>query len=268
MAATPIRKRQKRAVPAGDRSCRLTERDREVLQALGKMRFLTTRQITRLAFEGSRWAANKRCRKLLDAGLVRVWLRRLAEENIYSLTRVGGATAFEGDGARASAFVPRGLDGNLDHLLAINEVRLSFALGLAEGEGELLSWRSDWELRGGRRGGSVPDALFSVELDGTVRTFSLEVENAAKSPRKFLGKILRYRSAGARIGALYGVDKFSVLVVGRDDRSIERYRQSLACTPHGMSIWFTSLGDMADHGALGSIWRPVQGHERYSLRDH
>jgi hypothetical protein len=100
-----------------------------------------------------------------------------------------------------------------------------------------------------------------------VRTFSMEVENSAKSPRKFKGKFLRYRSAGARIGALYGVDKLSVRVVGRHDQSIDRSRQSLACMPHGMNIWFASLGEMADHGVLGSIWRPVQGHERYSLRD-
>jgi hypothetical protein len=61
--------RQRRSVPRQGHRVRLVERDRWLLEALAKMRFLTTRQLARLAFGGSRWAANKRLRKLFDAGL-------------------------------------------------------------------------------------------------------------------------------------------------------------------------------------------------------
>jgi hypothetical protein len=240
----------------------VTERDRWLLEALGKMRFLTTIQIARLGFN-SRSAANKRLRTLFDQGLIRVWVRTLAADNVYSLDRQGRRILGE-DGCALS--VPRGLDGLLPHLLMIKDVRIAFVLGLAGAERELLWWRSDWELRAGRPGAAVPDALCSVAFNGTPKTFALEVEQSGKSPKKFLAKVLRYRSQRTRLRALYGVDEFALLVVGRDDQSVERYRQWFASLSHGIA-WFTSLDEICSPGALRSIWRPAHGLERYSLQD-
>src|SRR6266404_6314490 len=121
---------------------RMTERDLWILEALAKMRFVTTMQLARLFFAASRWAANKRMRKLLDAGLVKVWIRNLSQDNVYSLTRKG-LTALDRDGAALDQEIrlPRELDGNLDHLIAINEVRIVLALGLGAGA-EILWWKS------------------------------------------------------------------------------------------------------------------------------
>ena len=81
--------RQARTVRKNGTGCaRLRESDYWLLEALAKMRFLKTSQITKL-FQKSRWTTNKWMRKLVDAGLVRVWVRSLAEENIYSLDRAG-----------------------------------------------------------------------------------------------------------------------------------------------------------------------------------
>ena len=74
---------------------RLSERDLWLLEGLAKMRFLTTSQISKLYFNGARWYPQKRLRNLFDAGLVKTWVRSLAEENIYSITRRGLA-AIEG----------------------------------------------------------------------------------------------------------------------------------------------------------------------------
>src|SRR3989442_7959764 len=68
---------------------RLTDRDLWILEALGRMRFLTTKQLARLAFGSSNLAANKRMRRLLNSGLVRAWVRDLARDNIYGLTEIG-----------------------------------------------------------------------------------------------------------------------------------------------------------------------------------
>lgn len=258
--------RTPRARAAHGRAFRATERDGWLLESLGKMRFLTTGQVARLGFGGSRWAAHKRLRKLLDAGLVRVWVRSLADENVYSLTPRGARRTVDQDAVRLPA-VPRGLDGNLDHLLAGNDVRVSVAVGLAGAGGELAWWRSDWELRAGVRGAAVPDALFSIEIGGARRHFALEVEHAGKSPRKFIGKILRYRSFAGRFSALYGIDDPCILVVGRDDQSAERARQALRALPPLLRVWFTSLNDIRDRGALAPIWQQVHGYERHSLRD-
>jgi hypothetical protein len=111
---------------------RLTERDLWILEGLGQMRFLTTSQLAKLYFDDSRWSANKRLRKLLDSGLAKVWVRSLSQDNIYSLTRKG-VNAFNEDklDLEQKVRLPLDLDGNLDHLLAINDVRITLALGLS-----------------------------------------------------------------------------------------------------------------------------------------
>ena len=77
--------------------------------------------------------ANKRLRKLLDAGLVQVWVRSLLEENIYAVAQEGidllHAREVEID---LTATAPRRLDGNLDHLLLINQIRIALALDLTD----------------------------------------------------------------------------------------------------------------------------------------
>ena len=254
---------------SGRGALRSTERDRWFLEALGKMRFLETRQIARLAFGGSRWAANKQLRKLLDGGLVRVWVRDLARDNVYSLTRAGTGHLVERSDGEMAWPVPRGLDGNLDHLLAINEVRISLALGLAEAGGEITHWRSDWELRALSRGRIVPDALFALGWagNGHSQTFALEVDNATRSPRRFQGKLVKYVALRVRGRALYGVQDFLLLVVGRDERWVERYRQALAHLRLGLSVWFSTLPLLGREGALAPIWITADGEERHSLRD-
>ena len=67
----------------------INERDRWMLDALARMQFLTTRQIARLLFSGSLSPARRRLRKLFDAGLIRVWIRSLNADNVYSLTPQG-----------------------------------------------------------------------------------------------------------------------------------------------------------------------------------
>src|SRR5262249_40257475 len=97
---------------------RLTERDLWILEASTKMRFATTSQLAALFFEGSRWSANKRLRKLLDSGLLNVWVRSLSEENIYSITKKGLAAIEENNlTVTRENKIPRGLDENLKHLL-------------------------------------------------------------------------------------------------------------------------------------------------------
>ncbi len=89
-SATPAKRRTARTV-RNTRSLRYrqSERDLWILNALGKMRFLTTGQIARLFCYGSSSAANNRLRQLFDAGLVRVWVRNLAADNIYAITPAG-----------------------------------------------------------------------------------------------------------------------------------------------------------------------------------
>jgi len=228
------------------------------------MRFLTTTQLARLVFGGSRWAANKRLRKLLDAGLIRSWVRDLAEDNVYSLDRKGLGVLDDPD-LGMNHTVARGLDGNLTHLLSINQVRIAFALGLPAVGGELSLWRSDWELQAESRARLIPDALFAIRWEqGEAQSFALEVDNHTKSVRAFVKKILAYASVTTR--GLYGFTDFVTLVIGRDPEWLERYRSALANLGLGARIWFALLSDLEEGWAGATIWRTAEGDGQHSLR--
>jgi hypothetical protein len=265
--ASEIRRRRARDLRNPERRVRRTERDHWILEGLSKMRFLTTTQISRLAFEGSRWAANKRLRKLLDAGLLRVWVRDLAKDNIYSLDRAGARHLMLEAQSSDAVTVPRGLDGNLDHLLSINQVRISMAVDLPEVGGELVWWKSDWEWPRGRKG-IIPDALFTIRWEGGVdQVFALEVDNNSCSLRGFLKKMLGYNSLRHESRSMVMPADFLILVVGQNPRWLERYRLALSHAGLESRVWFAVLADVEEKGAAGSLWRPVHEERSYSLRD-
>lgn len=66
----------------------VTDRDIELLLALGTCGVLRTRDLVRLFF-GSRATANDRLRKLYCAGLIDCHVRDLAGDNYYTLTERG-----------------------------------------------------------------------------------------------------------------------------------------------------------------------------------
>jgi len=249
---------------AGATAVLISDRDLFILEALGKLRFATTRQLTVIAF-GSTSATNKRLRKLLDAGLVRAWVRSLTDENTYALTVAGRSVLRRNQAVESEYQAPRRLDGNIDHLLGINTVRVSLASQLSTSGAELCWWRSDWELRAQATTRVIPDAIFQIEWeDGERLTASLELDHHTKSPRRFLKKVLGYASMRQR-GTLFGASDFAILVVGHNARRMDRYRTSTAHVIGRFAIWFTTIGQLQQN-ALGPIWEPLSG-ERQSLRD-
>ncbi len=247
------------------RRYRLKERDLWIMEALAKMRFLKTTQLAKLFFGDSKWSANKRLRQLFDAGLIKVWMRSLSEENIYSIT-LKGLRVLEAEGMELQITIPRGLDGNLDHLLAINQVRIALGLGLPKVDGEIIWWLSDWDLRSHGKSRIIPDAIFKIRWGGKgEQAFVLELDNETKSPRKFLKKILGYASLRER--GIYGVTDFITLVVGRDPDRTGRYRLALHHTKIGRQIWFAEEKEIEEQSALGRIWMAPDGDKKYSLRD-
>ena len=264
------RRRMKRTCgkPNGPRS-RRTPRDEWLIEALGKMRFLTTRQIADLLFGGSRSAANKRLRRLLDAGLVRVWLRNLNTDNVYAITprgrRILEVYATELAESAVVITCPRELDGQLDHLLAINTIRVILAMDLPDTGGAITWWHSDWELRAHGRQRTVPDALFAIHWPDTgERVFALEVEHHTRAPRRFVGKLLRYSAASYQRGGTYGHTNPIVLVVGHSPTWLARYRAVLAPLALSSNVWFASFDELKRHCAR--IWQARTSEERYSLR--
>ncbi len=241
---------------------RLTDRDQWLLEALAKMRFLTTTQIQTMCF-GTRSATNKCLRRLLNAGLVRVWVRSLSGDNVYSLAN-SGRLVLANEGAADERYrVPRGLDRNLEHLLAINTVRVHLARGLDATGGAILSWRSDWELRTPRLRRIVPDAHFDVGWDDQVHaTFALEVEHQTRTPQRFLKKVYGYTASHWQPSDTPEI----VLVVGHDPVWLERYRARVAHVRASLPVWFASLHDVTSD-PTGAIWRAAASAVPHSLRE-
>jgi len=260
--------RNKRTIPRSLLGkIRVTERDVWLLEGLAKMRFLTTSQLAKLYFNGSQWYPNKRLRNLLDAGLVKAWVRSLATENVYSITRSGIAAIEDRDTTLAlKTTMPYGLDENLTHLLAINDVRISLVLTLS-GSGEILWWRSDWDLRSHGRDRIIPDGLFLLKWNAVKdQAYALEVDNNTRSSKNFLKKILAYINSRAVGGKIYGLEAPIILVAGSDPKWLERYRASVKEIRLSRQVWFATLEDIADEGATGTVWVNEEG-ERYSLRE-
>ncbi|HVN86962.1 MAG TPA: replication-relaxation family protein [Candidatus Binatia bacterium] len=233
------------------------------------MRFLTTRQLADLFFDGSRAAANKRLRRLLDAGVVRVWLRNLNTDNVYAITprgrRVLETCSTASPETAGVITCPRTLDGQLDHLLAINSIRVVLAMDLPDTGGVIAWWRSDWELRVHSRQRNIPDALFALNwLDIGERVFALEVEHHTRAPRRFAGKLLRYWAASYHRSGASSRTNPIVLVVGHSPAWLARYRTVLAPRAVSTNVWFASFDDLNRHGV--NIWQAATSETRYSLR--
>ena len=208
------------------------ERDLWLFEGLMKMRFLSTSQLAELYFDSSSGAANKRLRKLAGAGYIRSWVKNLAEDNVYTVTRSGIRALREHTDDLITDTAPTGLDGQLNHLLAINQVRISLARNVDAIGGSIAWWLSDWELRAHHKERIVPDALFRLDVaENIAQHFALEVDNNTRSLRRFVAKMRGYAYARKQRKPLYGHTDYHVLVVGSGTYILDRIRIFIFQTP-------------------------------------
>lgn len=219
---TSRRTRRPRGTP------RLKPRDVDVLFALAKMRLLKTSAISDLFFS-AKGTAQKRLRKLFDAGLVRAVVTDLASENRYALTALGHALVVEAMGDEAVPAllpVPR-VDGRrLTHLDLLNGLRIVLARA-APSEGLTLErFQPEWELRAeDPHAAIVPDAIFTITDGRRAVTLALEVDVGTEPPHVVLRKLDRYASARIQRRPVFGVQNLVPLIFvpsPRRARSIAR----------------------------------------------
>jgi predicted transcriptional regulator len=218
LAAPEKRASRRERVPK--RGVRLRDRDVEILLAIAKMRLVRTTEITRLFFE-AKGTAQKRLRKLFDAGLVRAVVTDLASENRFAITRLGHALldeALDSDDVPAFRPPPKVEGRAVVHLDLLNAYRVGLAVGAATHGVEVVSFRPDWELRASAPNASlVPDALVSIDARGKTLGLALEVDAGTEALSVVRRKLLRYAEIHARNSLLFGmqVDMLVFLVEGR-----------------------------------------------------
>lgn len=213
-------KRASRRTRMPKRGIRLRDRDVEILLAIAKMRLVRTTEISRLFFE-AKGTAQKRLRKLFDAGLIRAIVADLASENRFAITRLGHAFlegALDSDEVPPYRNPPKSDGRSLVHLDLLNAYRVGLAVGAREHGVELQRFRTDWELRSSApHAALVPDALISIAVGGKSLGLALEVDVGTEALSVVRRKLVRYAELHARNSLLFAmrVDALVFVVEGR-----------------------------------------------------
>lgn len=260
----------------------LTERDLDVLSALGSYRFLSVPQLKALSFP-SNGAAEERMRALLHAGLViRVFMPVRPYDRkahtVYAISASGARTLAEMRGGlrpRHLTETERRSGLFLDHTLRRNDVRICLELLNRTTPGfQLLVWRqAPEEIRGSavvrirsrhERVPIVPDGFFAVSWNGTVNAFALEIDMATVRLERMAVRYKAYhkwwREGGAR--ARYGPAPLRVLTMTTTPSRLTSLRNvASAVVENGRFgsrlFWFSLLG-IADldqpEKLLGAAW--------------
>ncbi len=228
------RRRASRRVPVRSRTFRLVERDVDVLLALAKMRVLRTSDVAALYFR-AKGTAQKRLRRLFDAGLVRAIVADLAFENRYALTSAGHAALAEALGdANVPAWrsAPRVDRRNARHLELLNRYRIALALGCARLGLELRRFVPEWDLRSGEPEASlIPDAVFVIFGESGQASFALEIDTGTEPSGTVMRKLERYDAAAAMRRSVGGSVAPSVVIVTATPRRARTLARALAARP-------------------------------------
>lgn len=237
-------RREERAGWAAAQGFSLTERDVSILYALGRCRVLRTREIARLFF-GSRATTSDRLRKLFVAGLVTCHVRELATDNLYVLSPKGRAVVVEQLGVEARELaVVRALPARLDHLLAINAVRILFTAATRDGASvRLVSLRAEWELARERHAGLLgvlPDLVLELEERGRGVALAVEADTGTEAPTVVAKKLMRYEAYRRSRLPLYGLDVGAVVLAAPSERRLKSLARAVPSTPN-LSVRFLNF---------------------------
>jgi hypothetical protein len=259
------------------------------------MRFLTREQIQELLFSPSTASYCKRRLALLyhNAYLDRIYVPALnsfgSTKAIYTLAPKGASVV-----ARDRKVDERELDWRarhndrelyfMRHTLAINDFRIALTLGAQE-RGLSLTWTDERFLRRremkdyvedpkhrGRRLAVVPDGYFTLEGDGHIRAFALEVDRATVEEKPFKEKVRAYGEwkVTGTYERRYAIKSLRVLWViadvTRDSTRLERIKRWTEAEGGRSLFWFAMLDELTPESVLdGEVWQKAGSECRYAL---
>ncbi|MFZ5477069.1 MAG: replication-relaxation family protein [Myxococcota bacterium] len=265
---------------------RLTERDYDLLDALGDYRFLSVPQAAALFFPSAGSAA-RRLRELVAAKLalpvflpVRPWTR--ASETVYALAGKGAVLL----APRHNGLRPRHLTAReqrsglfLEHTLRRNDVRIAFdLLQLGRSDFTQFAWQQNPDqvrasavvklgVRTEARVPIVPDGVALVRIGGQHHVLAIEIDMGTvpvvRMWRRYRAYWKWWRLGGPRLR--YGPVPYRVLTLVPDEKRLKALAAVAARAPENRSrgsrlFWFATL-DAADittpQKIIGAVWRPA-----------
>jgi Replication-relaxation len=242
-------------------------RDRALLKELSTMRVIDHAQAKIVGGFGSPDGANKRLRKLVNAGLLRRYFvgSGPGRRALYSLSRRGAVCAdvpLRGPRRPSGAILAH--DYFVEHQRAINALYCVLKFGLLPERVTFRRWIAfaepiTPELR------LIPDGY--VELVAPSGSFAafLEVDLGHEPLRVWREKVLKYLqlATSGKHRQLFGIERFHVLVVAPTARRLDSIRSAVS-KETGKLFRFATLRD-AETRCFGAIWQKALDDQRESL---
>lgn len=225
------------------RLARVTERDLELLRALGRMRLATTSQIRRLFFTG-RTATTRRLEKLHALGLLRVHLLELNAENLYGLSPKG-RTLLVAEGMSAEELhVQRSIVRPDAHLVALNDVRVALVLAIrARPDVQVEFFYADHDLKrqalleARKIPRYLPDALIRIVPEGAEPvSLVIELDLGTEHRAQFAPKVTTTVDHARRGAPLWGLSNFRPLLLAEGTERL-RYLAEVIVKGGGGDLW-------------------------------
>jgi len=259
----------------------LTTRDRGIVCAVYRHRFLRRDQIAAVFFPASPQAQARTLVSSCNARLQRLfhhhYLARSmrmgydgSTQAVYALDRRGAELVAEilGVDLAGIRWSPKQKRSELyfrDHTLAINDIWVAFELAAREtAELAIIDWTMDgpelWdevrETSTGKRLPVRPDAYLPVAFGGRRAHFFLEVDRATMSNRRIAEKIRAYRLywKGGGFRERYGASSFRVLVTAPSAQRRDNLRRTAAREGAQRMFLFAVHGEVQEQGVLAPVW--------------
>ncbi len=170
---------------------RVTERDLDILRAVGRMKVASTEQLRRLFFADPS-TASRRLSKLAALRYLTATVADLNRPNLYVLSEAGRDLLVDAGFDAQELHVARPVPRIDPHLMALNDLRLALTLASRARDGvEVTRFVADHDLR--RVDGAnhyIPDALVVIEEEGAEAVrLVVEVDLGAERAAQFAPKV-------------------------------------------------------------------------------
>ncbi len=269
----------------------LTERDKRIVGWVYQMRFLTSDQIKKLEFEnGSMTACRRRLALLYHNG----WLSSVGKpvpagfgsaKRVYCLSKKGKELVehlYNGTDLRDIKWTEKSnkvADFFIEHVLAVNDVRIAFLNSVKKSGNYSLFWIPEWEIKGwkekvydpeneSRTLPVTPDAFIELRGQKAKACYFLEVDRATESNRRWRDKVKGYVEY-VRSGRYYQRFKSESLRVLTVTTSEERLSNLLKTTDSVLNadfFLFTTFKKISESDVLfDSIWKSLPENESLKL---
>jgi hypothetical protein len=250
----------------------LQSRERHLLRELEIMRIVDRAQAKIVVGFGSDSRANRRLRKLTQAGLLkRFFLGTTAggQKALYSLSKQGAAVV----GVPYQSLQRRNdealvADFYVNHQLTINEFYCALKYGRLPGNRVVLGrWRTFHKpIVPGKR--LIPDGYFTLQTPDRTKPCFLEVDLGHERGRVWHGKVRNYLrlATSGDYERRFEQKGFHVLVITTSERRVESLRAIVAGLTEKI-FRFTTLDLVRSQGPLASIWLRPTGDTRSALID-